>query len=378
MKKPTLFWNKNKTNYKNAFYCILLMFGSNCFSQWKTAEANSIKNDILILYDVIYEKQLSPEEVNSTDRLREVTLAFNKDKMIEREFKNNSQINHYTLLDYNDRKVYSNSIFSTSKKSIVYDFKEPKLTVELIPNIESKTICDFPCEKGFVIMNGRPVEVFYTKKLGLRYCRQFKIDGFLLQFPGYSKQFGHYTVVAKKITYEHLPESFYAMDDFQIQTLEEYKISKKESDEKYKEISYKYLGKKASFIKNYTLDGKKLDTKKMLGDVVVLNFWFTTCAPCKAEIPKLNELKQKYKDQKVHFIAVALDEDYKIKEFFKKIKLNYEVISEGRDIASDLDVTAYPTNIVIDKNGIIQLFEVGYKSDIINRMSFAIDKANTE
>lgn len=37
-------------------------------------------------------------------------------------------------------------------------------------------------------------------------------------------------------------------------------------------------------------------------------------------------------------------------------------------------MTAYPTNIIVDKNGIIQFYETGYKSDILERMSFAIDK----
>ena len=378
MNQTNRFWNTIKNDLHSIVLGVLLLLGNSCFSQWKTSQANNIKNDVLILYDVIYENKLTEEQLNATDCLRELTITFNKDKLVEREFKNKSQINYYKIFDYNTKKVYSNSILSESKKSVVYDFAEPKISVEPFPNTEAKTICDLPCEKAFVLINGRPKEVYYTNTFGLRYCRQFKTNGFLLEYPGYSKQFGHYTVVAKKISYVQLPESFYAMEDFEIQTMEEYTKSKKESVEKYKEISSKYLGKKASFIKSYTLDGKKIDTKKMLGDVVVLNFWFTTCAPCKAEIPKLNELKQKYKDQNVHFIAVALDDDYKIKEFFKKLKLDYEIVSEGRYIATDLNVTAYPTNIVIDKEGIVQLYEVGYKSDIVARMSSAIDEANAK
>ncbi|WPR72431.1 TlpA disulfide reductase family protein [Flavobacterium sp. NG2] len=378
MNNTKRFWNKIKITNNSLLLIVQLLTISTCFSQWKTAEANNIKNDILIIYDVIYERNLTAEEQNSTDFITEITVTFNKDKMIERQLKNKSQIQSFKLYDYNKRKVYSNSILSTFKKSIEYDFTEPKISVEAFPNIEDKKICDLACEKGFVIINGKPKEIMYTNKLGLRYCKEFKIDGFLLQYPGYSKQFGHFMVVAKSIYYEKLPENFYSLEGFEIQTLDEYKKSKNESEERYKALREKNIGNKASFLKDYTIYSKKIDTKKMLGDVVVLNFWFTTCAPCKAEIPKLNELKEKYKDQKVHFIAIALDTNDKIDDFFKRLKLNYDVIAEGRTIASDFNVTSYPTNIVIDKKGIIQLFEVGYKSDIISRMSKVIDNANAE
>jgi hypothetical protein len=41
---------------------ILTLIASNCFSQWKTAEANNIKTDGVISYEVIYEKELTFEE----------------------------------------------------------------------------------------------------------------------------------------------------------------------------------------------------------------------------------------------------------------------------------------------------------------------------
>ena len=112
----------------------------------------------------------------------------------------------------------------------------------------------------------------------------------------------------------------------------------------------------------------------MEGDLIVYNFWFTTCPPCKAEIPKLNELKLKYKDKNVHFIAIALDPEYKIASFLKTTPLYYDIIAEASYISDKFDVTAYPTNIIVDKKGIIQFYETGYKSDILERMSFVIDK----
>ncbi|MNG39784.1 hypothetical protein D3C84_1280480 [compost metagenome] len=54
--------------------------------------------------------------------------------------------------------------------------------------------------------------------------------------------------------------------------------------------------------------------------------------------------------------------------------LDYDIIPEGRWIADKFGVTAYPTNIIVDKKGIIQFCEMGYKADIIERMTTTLDK----
>ncbi len=354
---------------------ILLLIASNCFSQWKTSEANNIKDDIIISYEVIYDKELTPEEKNASEYLSEIAIAFNKDNLIERRFGSKLiTTNNYTLLNYNTLKSYGCSVTQNSKRAIQNDFKDPGVSVEPILNSEPKSLFEFPCEKGLVMINNIPKEVLYTKKIGLKYCRQFKIDGFLLEYPGYSKTLGYYTVKAKKIAYAKLPISYYSLDDFNIQTQEELKKISLESAEKTNAIRMKYIGKKADTFKEISIKKEKIDTKKMLGDVIVYNFWFTTCAPCKAEMPKLNQLKDKYKDKNVHFVAVALDPEYKIKAFLNTTPLNYDIISEGRWLAEKFGITGYPTNIIVDKKGIIQFYEMGYKTDIAERMSSTLDE----
>ena len=117
-----------------------------------------------------------------------------------------------------------------------------------------------------------------------------------------------------------------------------------------------------------------IDSKKLLDHIIVYNFWFTTCAPCKAEVPKLNLLREKYKDKNVQFIAIALDPEYKINEFIQKNPFFYNIIAEGRWIAEKFEISSYPTNIVVDKKGVVRFYEVGYKSDIIERISNEIEK----
>ena len=56
------------------------------------------------------------------------------------------------------------------------------------------------------------------------------------------------------------------------------------------------------------LDGKPLNLAATRGKVVLLNFWATWCGPCRAEIPDLIALQQKYKDQ-LQIIGLTVDDD---------------------------------------------------------------------
>ena len=56
-------------------------------------------------------------------------------------------------------------------------------------------------------------------------------------------------------------------------------------------------GQKAPDFKLYTLDGTSSSLDTYQGKVVVIKMWFTTCAPCIQEIPKVNKLVDNYKDR---------------------------------------------------------------------------------
>ncbi|MES2278589.1 MAG: TlpA disulfide reductase family protein [Bacteroidota bacterium] len=108
------------------------------------------------------------------------------------------------------------------------------------------------------------------------------------------------------------------------------------------------------------VNGKKIEAKDWAGKTVVLNFWFIGCPPCRAEIPDLNKLALKYKDNpNVIFIAVALDEGYEVADFVKKNPLAYHLAYDGRSIAGLFNINLYPTNVVVDKQGKVQLHYSG-------------------
>lgn len=112
-----------------------------------------------------------------------------------------------------------------------------------------------------------------------------------------------------------------------------------------------------------TLEGKQLNLSGLRGKVVVLNFWFIGCAPCRVEMPGLNILTDDFKDKDVVFIAFALDGAEALKSFLKEKQFDYQIVPDGSKIASLYGVKVYPTHIIINKEGQIEFMLTGGSPD---------------
>ncbi len=115
------------------------------------------------------------------------------------------------------------------------------------------------------------------------------------------------------------------------------------------------------------LDGKMISTADWHGKVVLLNFWATWCPPCREEIPEMNDLASRFKDQ-LQIIGVSMDDapPQEVKEFAKRFEMNYSVIMASREIIEEYGgVPALPTSFVISPEGrVVQkhvgLFPIGF------------------
>jgi thiol-disulfide isomerase/thioredoxin len=125
-----------------------------------------------------------------------------------------------------------------------------------------------------------------------------------------------------------------------------------------------------------SLDGKKYDLASLNGKVVVMNFWFIGCAPCRVEMPALNRLVDKYaKNQDVVFLGVALDTESELRDFLKKTKYAYNVVPKGATLSQAFGVKAYPTHIIIGRDGKVMFESVGGSTDIDADLQNRIDRA---
>ncbi|WP_211747667.1 TlpA disulfide reductase family protein [Paenibacillus sp. Marseille-Q4541] len=95
---------------------------------------------------------------------------------------------------------------------------------------------------------------------------------------------------------------------------------------------------------------------------VMLNFWASWCDPCKMEAPSLNKLAKSYKDDlDIYGINVTkYDTEKEAKAFVETFKLKFPIMMDEDGAVYDLyKGMAFPTNVLIDKNGVIQEIILG-------------------
>src|SRR5258708_13060325 len=103
-------------------------------------------------------------------------------------------------------------------------------------------------------------------------------------------------------------------------------------------------------LKLTSLDGKPVTLAGSRGKVILLNFWPPWCGPCRAEIPDLVDLQNKYKERLQILGLVVDDEDQDaIKEFAEKFGINYPVAIAGDDVRVQYGgIGALPTSFVLN------------------------------
>ena len=107
-------------------------------------------------------------------------------------------------------------------------------------------------------------------------------------------------------------------------------------------------------------DPFRLDTYR--GKYVLVEFWATWCAPCVAELPRLQESYAKYRDRGFEIVGVSLDETKAaVTDFVKTRKVPWRQIhnatSEG-DVVEAFGVNSIPATFLIDPQGIITRLEL--------------------
>jgi thiol-disulfide isomerase/thioredoxin len=107
--------------------------------------------------------------------------------------------------------------------------------------------------------------------------------------------------------------------------------------------------------------------------ITVINFWFIACKPCNMEMPELNKLVEKYKGKDVEFLAIALDEPSQLKSFLKKTDFDYQVLSISDKDVAPLNITGYPTHLILNREGQIVFKSMGYSPGSIEALEKAIE-----
>ena len=104
-------------------------------------------------------------------------------------------------------------------------------------------------------------------------------------------------------------------------------------------------------------DGSKFKLSDETGQrAVVLNFWFPSCPPCRAEMPGFQEAWEQVQDEDVRFLGLfvplGFDSEQDARDFVQELGLTYSFATDLRsEINRAYNVMYYPTTIFIDKSG---------------------------
>jgi cytochrome c biogenesis protein CcmG/thiol:disulfide interchange protein DsbE len=99
------------------------------------------------------------------------------------------------------------------------------------------------------------------------------------------------------------------------------------------------------------LDGRTITLSEMHGKIRLLDFWATWCAPCREEIPMLNDLQATFGDQGLEIIAIS-DEDLDvIREFVDEHDVRYTNLVGAVAVSESYGVLGLPTAYLLDGEG---------------------------
>jgi thiol-disulfide isomerase/thioredoxin len=109
------------------------------------------------------------------------------------------------------------------------------------------------------------------------------------------------------------------------------------------------------------LNGNEVHLEGYRGKVVFLNFWTTWCPACLVEMPSMEKLYRKFKDNDFVILAVDMQEDSEtVKKFKKKFKLSFPILLDTDGIvASYYGVNAIPVTYFIDRAGYLYAAAMG-------------------
>jgi len=98
--------------------------------------------------------------------------------------------------------------------------------------------------------------------------------------------------------------------------------------------------------------GTKLDAVSLRGEVVVLEFWFTTCGPCIQWQPHMNKLEERFRDKNVHFIAVTSEDGPTVSKFLEDHTIQAWIgLDKDRRVHDAFGIRSFPTAALIAPDG---------------------------
>jgi cytochrome c biogenesis protein CcmG/thiol:disulfide interchange protein DsbE len=131
--------------------------------------------------------------------------------------------------------------------------------------------------------------------------------------------------------------------------------------------------------------GKEVRVNDLRGKVVLLDVWASWCAPCKEELPLLDDMSSRLEGKGIQILAVSIDENREDAEAFLRLRPSWSIMLARDPAGKALDrlhPPKMPSSFVIDREGVIRAVNAGFSRDdvqkIESRLVALADKLSSE
>ena len=112
-----------------------------------------------------------------------------------------------------------------------------------------------------------------------------------------------------------------------------------------------------------TLDGRTVRLRELRGHPVVLDFWATWCAPCRASMPHLSAMQDRFGPRGLVVLGLSVDDGtpQDVRRFADRLAVHFPVAMASENLLDDYGpIRSIPTTLFIDRRGRIVRRVVGY------------------
>jgi thiol-disulfide isomerase/thioredoxin len=116
-----------------------------------------------------------------------------------------------------------------------------------------------------------------------------------------------------------------------------------------------------------TVEGRSLSLSSLRGKPVIINFWATWCAPCRDEMPLIQQAAARYASSGLTVLAIDVQEgEALVQPFVEEFGLTFPVLLDKTgEVVSRYRVRGIPTTVFVDREGIIRSVYLGPMDEAI-------------
>jgi peroxiredoxin len=260
---------------------------------------------------------------------------------------------------------YPNDMKNPAKSQIA---ALPLIYLLIDENFKSDLLKNNPQLSLDSVSNNWIIKLLYTKQNGTSKTEKLFINknSFLIsKIEDKWNTHGHLGTV--NISIENYLKNKY-VDKNKITLIKNYNGYKRIYD-KDRRKSFHIIGKNAPKFNFKSYNGHSITLGQYKGKIVVLEFRENWCSHCLLSFPEMNEFQKKYEKEEVKLIGITTDNEDEVKKLINYNKLNYTNIFASKNILKEYEITAWPTFILINKEGKIIFADEGYLNKIKEKIN---------